>query len=374
MSVNRFSTLQTSGTVNGPLQPSTSMRVETSGPPLLLDPMLRKVVVFRALLLGDMLCAIPALRALRAAAPKAHVALVGLPWARNFISHFPKYVDEFLEFPGFPGLPEREPDLDALPDFLRALKQRRFDLAIQLHGSGSIVNPLVACFGARTSAGYTLPDAFCSDSEGFIHYPVQVPEIWKHLTLMRHLGATELDDSLEFPLRPQDMPYLQRTLRERGIDGQKPIACLHPGTKAAWRCWQPANFAYLGDALGKLGYTVAVTGTAAEKPLVDAVIARMSAPAVDLAGAFPDIGPLAALLRQCRLLVCGDTGLSHLACAVKCPSVVLFMRSELQGWPPLDRQRHRVVASINGVQPEHVLRECLDLLKTTEDAVYTALP
>ncbi|HET9643746.1 MAG TPA: hypothetical protein VFP68_10420, partial [Burkholderiaceae bacterium] len=75
-----------------------------------------RIGVFRALVLGDMLCALPALKALRAAHPEAQLTLIGLPWAAELVARLP-FIDRFIPFPDFPGLPEQPPDLVALPEF-----------------------------------------------------------------------------------------------------------------------------------------------------------------------------------------------------------------------------------------------------------------
>lgn len=118
------------------------------------SPAPRRILIFRALKLGDLLCAVPALRAIRSSFPGAEIVLVGLSWAREFVERYRSILDGFLEFPGFPGLPEQEPDFERLPSFFEEMRAERFDLAIQLHGSGSISNEVVAGFGARINAGF----------------------------------------------------------------------------------------------------------------------------------------------------------------------------------------------------------------------------
>ena len=66
-----------------------------------------RIAVLRALPgVGDLLCAVPALRAVRAAHPGAEVTLIGLPGATWFIERFRPYVDRLLPLTAWPGLPE----------------------------------------------------------------------------------------------------------------------------------------------------------------------------------------------------------------------------------------------------------------------------
>jgi hypothetical protein len=104
------------------------------------------VAVLRALQLGDLLCAVPALRALHASLRRVEIVLIGLPWARDFVRRFRHYFDGFLEFPGYPGMPEREPDLTALRTFLEQVRRHRDIARTGLHALA--LGPGPAALGA----------------------------------------------------------------------------------------------------------------------------------------------------------------------------------------------------------------------------------
>lgn len=313
-----------------------------------------RVAVLRALQLGDLLCAVPALRALRGALPKAHITLVGLAWAREFVDRFDHYLDDFLELPGFPGLPEREFDSAGFVDFLASAHERHFDLAIQLHGSGSFVNPLTVMLGARHNAGYYLPGDYCPDPERFLPYPEDVPEVRRHLALMEFLGAPSLGEALDFPVREADRQSLAR-LDDAGCLRRGEYVCIHAGARYPSRRWGAERFAAVADRLDELGLRVVITGSRWESELAAAVAGAMRRPSINLAGR-TTLGSLAALLDGARLVVSNDTGISHVAAGVHVPSVVVVTGSDPKRWAPLDRRRHRVISHRVDCQPcEHVV-------------------
>jgi ADP-heptose:LPS heptosyltransferase len=301
----------------------------------------RTLVAMRALQLGDLLCSTPALRTLRRALPEAHIALIGLPWARELVARLDS-VDELIEFPGYPGIPEVPADPSVLPSFFALMQARSFDLALQLHGSGNVSNGFVALLGARRSAGFELPGV-ASRLDETVAYPDDQPEERRPLVLLRRLGFETTDEQLEFPLRDADRAELAPLAARHGLVAGGYV-CLHPGARDPRRRWNAPGWARLADHLADRGYRVVLTGTAAEAPITAEIRARMRYPAVDLAGA-TSLGALAALVAGARLLVSCDTGVSHLADALRVPSVVLFTGSDPQRWAPLDRELHRVVAA-----------------------------
>ena len=141
----------------------TRPRFDNDGQPVL------RIGVFRALVLGDMLCAVPTLRALRHAFPQAEITLIGLKAVQALAERL-SCVDRFVAFPGYPGLPEVTPDLAALPEFLTRMQAERFDLLVQLHGSGSVVNGIVAACAPRHSAGFVEPTGSGTWSAEPAHY------------------------------------------------------------------------------------------------------------------------------------------------------------------------------------------------------------
>jgi ADP-heptose:LPS heptosyltransferase len=321
-------------------------------------PALRRVAVLRALQLGDLLCAVPALRSLRAALPDAEIVLVGLPWCREFVARYGAYVDGFREFPGYPGLPERAPQVQRIPSFLAVMQAERFDLAVQLHGSGPFVNELTVLFGARRCAGFYLPGGFCPDPDTFLPWPDEGLEVRRLLKLMRHLGAPDLGEELVFPVRDSDRRALWGLAGELG---HTDYVCVHPGASVPERRWPAEHFAVVADALGRRGYRTVLTGVASEAPLARSVAARLSRPPFDLTGK-TDPGTLAALLEGARLLVCNDTGVAHLSAAVKTPAVILSTGDNPARWAPADDRRYRVLCDPRGVRPAEVLAEAWSLL------------
>lgn len=301
-----------------------------------------RVAVVRALPgLGDFLCAVPALRALRAALPFATIDLVGLAGNRPLVQRFGRYVDSLVHFPGYPGIPEVGYDPNSLFAFLYATRRNPYDLVVQMHGDGSYMNDFALSFGCAETFGYYPAGRRVPDPERFWPYPLDQPEVRRNLLLVEHLGAPSQGEHLEFPLMPLDSAELALVPRAAGLEPGR-YAIIHPGASRGEKRWQPEYFACVGDHLAEHGIMPVLTGLIGEAQLSTEVAEEMEYECLDFTG-LTSLGALAALISGAMLVVANDTGVSHLADALAVPSIVVFSASDPRRWAPLDSSLHRVV-------------------------------
>jgi ADP-heptose:LPS heptosyltransferase len=325
-----------------------------------------RIAIFQALNLGDFLCATPALRAIRCRFPAAEITFIGRPWAEEFVARLAT-VDRFLPFPGYPGIAESPTGAARA-----APRWPRFDLAIQMHGSGEVSNGFLAALEATRSVGFGPPgDQRLTTALSWVE---SEPEPLRWLRLAEAIGAAPAGRSIEFPLTSAER--IKAVVLIGPPDG-RPVIGLHVGSSHPSRRWPAESFARLGDSLANERQArIVLTGSDQERSLTAAVRGAMNAPALDLAG-MTDLGEFAAVISALDLLVTNDTGASHVAAATRTRSVVLFGPSRPGRWAPLDRLRHQVVdaasypgapadgtAALHALPVDDVLAACLGALQS----------
>lgn len=295
---------------------------------------IRKIAIFRALSLGDILCSIPAVRALKSVYREADIYLVGLPNSEGLVKRFSRYFAGFIPFPGYPGLPEQTYDVKTISRFITYMQDQSFDLIIQMQGNGTYVNQFVELWGAKNYAGFYMPYDYKPPGNMFMAYPNFGHEIERHLKLMHHLEIPDGSSSLEFPITEGDMnDYTKLNL---DLEKKKYI-CVHPGSRVLWRQWPRHNFARMADICVEMNMEVVITGTKDETDIAESVASLMKYDPLITAGK-TNLGSMAVLLNNAFGLVSNCTGVSHMAAALQVPGIIISMDGEPQRWGPLDKE------------------------------------
>ncbi|MER6800398.1 glycosyltransferase family 9 protein, partial [Amycolatopsis mediterranei] len=138
------------------------------------------------------------------------------------------------------------------------------------------------------------------------------------------------------------------------------------------RRWPPGRFATVVRDLAARGHRVVLTGSAAERDLAVSIAeaAGLGEDAV-LAGR-TGLAELAALVAGAALVVCGDTGVGHLATAFGTPSVLLFGPTPPRLWGPPPSARQHVVLWAGNVGDPHGEEPDGGLLLLGEERVLAA--
>lgn len=347
--------------------PTASTHRRLPAAPLPTSHTVRRIAVLRPNAIGDFVFALPALHALRASWPHAHITLLGRAWHHALLAGRPGPVDEVVVMPTLPGVGAPE-DASAEPNvvepFMQSLRQARFDIAIQLYGGGRYTNPFVASLGAALTVGMQAEDASPLDRN--LPYERWRNERLRLLEVVGLAGATPRELNPRLTVTAHDHAVLAATVALP----HQPLAVLQPGATDERRRWPVERFAEVGRALAEAGAFLVINGSEAERPLTARLSGLLQVPHVDLAGRLPLTG-LLALLQRARLLISNDTGPLHLASALGCPSVGIYWAMNLITAAPLVQGRQRAILSMGLMCPvcgvENVRQRCPHQVSFVDD-------
>lgn len=265
-------------------------------------------LVLRALGLGDLLTAVPALRAVRRGIG-GRVVLAASTGLAPLALHTGA-VDEVVDTVGLAPL---DPALHGAA------------VAVNLHGRGPQSTSLLRATGPGRLLAY--------DVEGGPVWDPAEHERDRWCRLLTSCGLPADPDDLD--LAPPDVEPLARA-----------AVLVHPGAAYASRRWPAGRWAAVARELARRGEQVLVTGSADERDLAGEVADRAGLVSSSVLAGRTGLLHLAGLVAASRLLLCADTGIAHLATAVGTPSVVLFGPASPARWrPPPSRTQHRVLWS-----------------------------
>ncbi len=285
--------------------------------------------------IGDLVLTTPALAALRAAWPEAHIALAVAPGCAPLLGAVPSINAGVVLGRGRGFAPWQQVLTGAWDLCLDFTGTDRSALAAGLSRAKTrVAFELVKKRKLRAVAFNRFVDSPVRERHTVDHYMDLVDEVIGG-------GSIRTEPELALPAAAQ-----AEAVR---LTGGAEFAVIHPGTARAEKYWVPERWAeVIAQLRARHGLECVLTGGADEfeHAHLAAIQSALAKPARDLAGKI-DLPTFAAVIARARLCVSCDTGAVHLAAASRTPQVALFGPTNPFHWRP----RHDRALVLSAAQP-----------------------
>lgn len=256
----------------------------------------------------------PAFRAIRRAFPQARITLAAPAHFAPLVALLDGVFDDIANTHELAPLPAAARDAD---------------LGIDLHGKGPASHRLLVDAGARRVIAFrnaAIPASVSSPT-----FDPDEHEVARWCRLLSQSGIPADPSELDLPVPRVDVPIAPGA------------TLLHPGAASESRRWPASRWVEVARNERACGRRVVITGGPDEVERCRAIADAAEIDPSHLFAGRTKLDELAAIVARAARVVCGDTGIAHLASAYRRPSVLLFGPTPPSQWGPPARPFHRVL-------------------------------
>ncbi len=300
-------------------------------------PEVQSILVIHQGALGDFILALPALETLRKAFRHARSVIMGYPRILGLV-HERFYADDIfsVDQKGMASFFNRDGNLDfTLSEFFKT-----FDLIIVFgnDGEGTIIGNL-----RRVCQGQVLSVNSFPAWEEKVHITDYL------LKQLDQYGLSAAQPNPRLYLKKSDREWARDFWESKGVtpEERSKVIVLHPGSGSKKKAWPLDRFLSLARTLqDRLGSRMLVVLGPAEGPDVRKVFeeAGLNAPVVAKG---LTLLQLASVMEGCWFYVGNDSGISHMAAALKLPTLAIFGPTDQRVWSPRGEETFVVCRGIH---------------------------
>lgn len=307
---------------------------------------IRRVCIYRIGHIGDIVCALPAMQAIRQAYPQASLTLLtspgtpGMPSAADVLGGAP-WLDHLLIY-----YQQDLKTLESVVGLIRKLRAEKFDIWIELPNGEATVKELLRNMafarmaGAGWGEGWRLNTIRWNPRLQSDHLEFS-NEVERLLSIVRETGVDTSEIAFPLPVTEAHAETVESIWKQHGLDVSRLVA-MAPGAKRSTNRWPADRFVEVGRYLVRSHYQIVLIGGESDKDLCQWVMDEIGHGCTNLAGR-TSLLESCQVLKQTKLLICNDSGVQHLAAAVGTPCISIFSARDFKGrWYPFGNQ-HQVL-------------------------------
>ena len=297
----------------------------------------RKILVLRNGLIGDVVFITPVLQRLRRTFPDAVIDAMVSERAAEVLKSFPSLRT-------IRSLGEKDSLMDQIRVF-RGLRAERYDLIV-IQETNSHYSAMSILTGAR----------FCIGFQNSLDILLDKTVRWRDNV---HAVSAEMDTvlgwthdnpgdpvALHLATTSEEKEQAELLLKQSGINLQEPVICFHPGCSdvRSVREWIVPRYSEVADRSHEVHHAqIVFTGVSRDNEMIEAIRKGMKSPSANFAGKTP-LRLFMAILERSRVVIGSDTGALHIATALGTPVVMLMGFTGPEDTGPFDAShRSRIV-------------------------------